>query len=1462
MNNALGTQQYDGQPPLQTSGWPPSEASGPLMSATNDALSNEWPMERVIRWLQDNGFSKDWQDTFRKLNLRGPSFLEIGKGHGGKGHLRMVHEVVLPELAKQCTQSGTGWDQAREQVEGRRLRKLVRDLRSPSTGRDTNQITSASTDDMSLEPLQFPDSGAFAPFAISGDEKSPDIAPPPRTSSPGASAHSIRPKASNDFDKRVQYSTSDQPSDISSRPLFDEHAPRLLSDESNRVAHKANSSRDVGSPALAPEPSPRLDSRSMHSRESSSQRSSAYYQGRTTPSGTYPGTSNAPKGRYYVASHQRNVSSETSLPVPRSATEGTRPWADQISQEAQHRPASGEPNGRHASVVDSSSVPKDHRSNIFGKLFSRKKDEGHPSPDDLQAHSPSSPNIGFKLPSFSQHKPQSASMERSASKPEYDDHGSTVSSSTTLVQTDQRRFVLVTPDGWNYRLINVSAVDTVTQLRSVLSKELSLPDTRDLEVCITQPGQQDHEETVPDHLLHQALARADSLASLKLFIKTPYNVALPTGTQQYFPTSVKLEPFPPVPKGLDPTTYDQLNSGSNNVSPVVGRKPVTPSNADSFAAREAARIEVDEKPPSAETYRQEVQAKARAYRESKQIRTDRSPVDDASGNLLKRPLVDFDNPRRSPFENTFPETLEPRRKPPPVPPATTTLKMADSLKRSTREDSRLSSGSDPSSSSPKRKGTDEMALEASARGRRRAIADPAGGSSGVVGALVGVTRVAAVAGAPQITSDPSSSRPDSSKSDAKDSPKDFKRALASVNFGDSLPGRQSPNGSPRSPGITMSKGNVPFKLPIYEEGQELSASSPQRPRRATPELLPNRLVTDLKQAPQGSPDVSPSTHHPSAKAPPSKKIPGAHKAPLNRNSTRRGPQIDFKEEKVSFNRAPLAENQASEDEDDDSDDGLFAMPLDAGKEDGTGKKEVTTSPRSSTPSVQSEPSPLAMRPKQSGSNLVGSVPSSASTPLDTVSELGHTSREPSNDIRRRPIQSAKERATIKDRRASFISDGWAARPAPEALVERLDEFFPEVDLDQPSLLVDGNETASKRGDDEHDAYEGFKTNADDDIDTKKPMNLTSVAQKNIRKSGGLGRTKSIRDVVKGAYKTPPSKPNSINPRLSTVKNENMLRRRSTKMFGAKIEQIKPPRGSRLIHLETIPQDTITQDSIDVPQRQRTFKWVKGELIGKGSFGKVYLGMNTTTGEILAVKQVEVNPKTAGSDKDKIKEMVKSLDSEIDTMQHLDHGNIVQYLGCERKEYSISIFLEYISGGSIGSCLRKHGKFEESVVASCTRQTLCGLKYLHDQGVLHRDLKADNILLDMDGTCKISDFGISKKTDNIYGNDASNSMQGSVFWMAPEVVRSQGSGYSAKVDIWSLGCVVLEMFSGKRPWYKEEVIGAIYKLGTVNEAPPIPDADTIDPAALSFMYDCFNVYVTSCWQRLVASSLLALGMLTC
>lgn len=444
----------------------------------------------------------------------------------------------------------------------------------------------------------------------------------------------------------------------------------------------------------------------------------------------------------------------------------------------------------------------------------------------------------------------------------------------------------------------------------------------------------------------------------------------------------------------------------------------------------------------------------------------------------------------------------------------------------------------------------------------------------------------------------------------------------------------------------------------------------------------------------------------------------------------------------------------------------------------------------------------------------------------------------------------------KSSRQSIVRDDiWASRPPVEGMIDRLDDFFPDIDLDQPVEQVHqmpsiddskhsvgssglNSDTGTHWSVASHDSSDTLGSNES----TLKAGKMNSIAQRRFQQNNGLNRTKSIRQVAQGAMQV-----HRQNSMKATAINNNsnsgaLLRRKSTKMFGGKIMQIRPQPGNRLSQLDPIPQHTVFHGSQS--QRQPTFRIVRGQLIGKGTYGRVYIGMNADNGEILAVKQVEVNRKAAKNDRARIAEMVAALDQEIDTMQHLEHPNIVQYLGCERGEMSISIYLEYVAGGSIGSCLRKHGKFDESVVTFLATQVLGGLAYLHDQGILHRDLKADNILLDLDGTCKISDFGISKKTDNIYGNDVTNSMQGSVFWMAPEVVHSPGQGYSAKVDIWSLGCVVLEMFAGRRPWAKEEAIGAIFKLGSLNQAPPIPDdvSSTISPVAIAFMCDCFTVYV--------------------
>ncbi|CAL1704526.1 unnamed protein product [Somion occarium] len=253
--------------------------------------------------------------------------------------------------------------------------------------------------------------------------------------------------------------------------------------------------------------------------------------------------------------------------------------------------------------------------------------------------------------------------------------------------------------------------------------------------------------------------------------------------------------------------------------------------------------------------------------------------------------------------------------------------------------------------------------------------------------------------------------------------------------------------------------------------------------------------------------------------------------------------------------------------------------------------------------------------------------------------------------------------------------------------------------------------------------------------------------------------------------------------------------------------------------------------------ERTIKWIKGALIGAGSFGKVYLGMDASTGLLMAVKQVEL-PSGSAPNEERKKNMLSALEREIELLKDLQHENIVQYHSSCIDEDHLNIFLEYVPGGSVTSVLRNYGAFEEPLVRNWVRQILLGLNYLHERDIIHRDIKGANMLVDNKGGIKISDFGISKKVeDNLLpGNRAHRpSLQGSVFWMAPEVVKQ--TAYTKKADIWSIGCLVVEMLTGEHPWAQLTQMQAIFKIGSSAKPPMPPD---ISPEAEDFLQKTFEL----------------------
>ena len=239
-------------------------------------------------------------------------------------------------------------------------------------------------------------------------------------------------------------------------------------------------------------------------------------------------------------------------------------------------------------------------------------------------------------------------------------------------------------------------------------------------------------------------------------------------------------------------------------------------------------------------------------------------------------------------------------------------------------------------------------------------------------------------------------------------------------------------------------------------------------------------------------------------------------------------------------------------------------------------------------------------------------------------------------------------------------------------------------------------------------------------------------------------------------------------------------------------------------------------------------WMQGALIGQGSFGSVFLALHAVTGELMAVKQVEV-PSNSNSTLDKKKEnMVAALKREIDLLRDLQHENIVQYLGSNSDAEHFNIFLEYVPGGSVAAMLNSYGSLQEPLIRNFVRQILAGLSYLHGRDIIHRDIKGANVLVDNKGNIKISDFGISKRVEASAllapqkngGHIHRPSLQGSVFWMAPEVVKQ--TSYTRKADIWSLGCLVVEMFTGTHPFPNCSQLQAIFQIGNSSAKPSTPD----------------------------------------
>uniref|UniRef100_A0A8C0H3G5 non-specific serine/threonine protein kinase n=1 Tax=Chelonoidis abingdonii TaxID=106734 RepID=A0A8C0H3G5_CHEAB len=232
-------------------------------------------------------------------------------------------------------------------------------------------------------------------------------------------------------------------------------------------------------------------------------------------------------------------------------------------------------------------------------------------------------------------------------------------------------------------------------------------------------------------------------------------------------------------------------------------------------------------------------------------------------------------------------------------------------------------------------------------------------------------------------------------------------------------------------------------------------------------------------------------------------------------------------------------------------------------------------------------------------------------------------------------------------------------------------------------------------------------------------------------------------------------------------------------------------------------------------------------IGHGSFGAVYFARDVRTNEVVAIKKMSYSGKQSN---EKWQDIIK----EVKFLQRIKHPNSIEYKGCYLREHTAWLVMEYCLG-SASDLLEVHKKpLQEVEIAAITHGALQGLAYLHSHNMIHRDIKAGNILLTEPGQVKLADFGSASIAS------PANSFVGTPYWMAPEVILAMDEGqYDGKVDVWSLGITCIELAERKPPLFNMNAMSALYHIAQ-NESPTLQSNE---------WSDYFRNFVDSCLQKI-------------